>query len=220
MPPTPNPEISAAHQALLDSMDIANTPRPFRNPNWKPSQRRNKNVKQMVGEASRREQSAIATNANSGATTPARITSGVDTPASVAAPSAGLGAATQSLDRLVLERNLQAAAATGAGTGASTPMTGIVATGPGKINGNGNGLGAGVGFGAPAVTYTNIEAAPSLTPAGKRPYCDITGLPARYTDPKTRLRYHDREVFALVRKLPPGLPERYLEARAAHVVLK
>ena len=36
-------------------------------------------------------------------------------------------------------------------------------------------------------TYTGIEAPPSLLPAKK--YCDLTGLDAKYTDPKTRLRY-------------------------------
>jgi INO80 complex subunit C len=33
-------------------------------------------------------------------------------------------------------------------------------------------------------TYTAIEAPPSLLPAKK--YCDLTGLEAKYTDPKTR----------------------------------
>jgi INO80 complex subunit C len=72
----------------------------------------------------------------------------------------------------------------------------------------------------PAVTYTNIESAPSLSPAQRRRYCDITGLPALYTDPKTRLRYHDKEVFGVVRSLPQGVPENYLEVRGAHTVLK
>lgn len=71
----------------------------------------------------------------------------------------------------------------------------------------------------PAVTYTSIEAAPSLHPAPKK-YCDITGLPASYTDPKTGLRYHDKEVFSVIRSLPQGVPEQYLEARNANVVLK
>ncbi|ODH46428.1 hypothetical protein GX48_07498 [Paracoccidioides brasiliensis] len=77
----------------------------------------------------------------------------------------------------------------------------------------GNGMG-------PAVTYTNIESAPSLHPSSQKRYCDITGLPAPYTDPKTRLRYHDKEVFGVVRSLGQGVAESYLEARGAHVVLK
>ncbi|KAG7105899.1 Chromatin-remodeling complex subunit ies6 like protein [Verticillium longisporum] len=71
---------------------------------------------------------------------------------------------------------------------------------------------------APSATYTNIESAPSL--AHTKRYCDITGLPAPYIDPKTRLRYHDKEVFALIRGLPQGVAEQYLEARGAHTVLK
>ena len=78
----------------------------------------------------------------------------------------------------------------------------------------------GVGGGGMGATYTNIESAPSLHPAHQRPYCDITGLPAGYTDPKSRLRYFNREVFELVRGLPQGVAEKYLEARGAHVVLK
>lgn len=72
----------------------------------------------------------------------------------------------------------------------------------------------------PAVTYTNIESAPSLHPAHQKHYCDITGLPTKYTDPKTKLRYYDKEIFAVVRTLPPGGPEQYLTARGANVVLK
>ncbi|KZZ96322.1 YL1 nuclear [Ascosphaera apis ARSEF 7405] len=70
------------------------------------------------------------------------------------------------------------------------------------------------------VTYMNIESAPSLRAMGHKSYCDITGLPARYTDPKTRLRYHDKEIFAVVRSLPQASADAYLEARRAGVVLK
>ena len=71
---------------------------------------------------------------------------------------------------------------------------------------------------APSATYTNIESAPSL--AHPRHYCDITGLPAPYTDPKTRLRYHNKEIFGVIRTLGQGVAEQYLEARGAHTVLK
>ena len=71
---------------------------------------------------------------------------------------------------------------------------------------------------APTATYTNIESAPSM--AHNRRYCDITGLGAPYTDPKTRLRYHDKEVFGVIRGLGQGVAEQYLEARGAHTVLK
>ena len=110
----------------------------------------------------------------------------------------------QSLSTLVLERNLQKAAG---------------------ANGNGNAL-LGASFGGalgasqgPAVTYTNIESAPSLH-AAKKHYCDITGLPARYTDPKTKLRYHNQEMFGVVRILGSAATDQYLAARGANVILK
>ncbi|KAF8473471.1 YL1 nuclear protein C-terminal domain-containing protein [Kalaharituber pfeilii] len=68
-------------------------------------------------------------------------------------------------------------------------------------------------------TYTNIESAPSFHPA-RAHWCDITGLPARYTDPKTKLRYADMEVYKAIQNLPPGSADGYLELRGANVVLK
>lgn len=183
-PSTPSGE--ETHQQLLDRLDIAGIPRPFRNPNWKPSQRRNKNVKQLLSESSRKEASSMATQNNSGATTPMAVstTDGTQTPsAGGAAPN--IAQAAQNLSTLVLEKNLKSSFSTG-----------------------------------PAVTYTNIESAPSLNPAHQRRYCDITGLPAPYTDPKTRLRYHNQEIFGVIRSLGQGVADSYLEARGAHVVLK
>ena len=72
----------------------------------------------------------------------------------------------------------------------------------------------------PAPTYTNIESAPSFHPSSQRRYCDITGLPAPYTDPKTRLRYHNKEVFGSIRTMPSNVTEGFLAARGAHTVLK
>jgi INO80 complex subunit C len=179
-----------SHQQLLDRLDISTLPRPFRNPHWKPSQRRNKNVKQLLAETSRKEASVIATQNNSGATTPFAVgtttTDGTQTPmggASSRPPN--IAQAAQNLSTLVLEKNTRAMFPTG-----------------------------------PAATYTNIESAPSLHPAHQKHYCDITGLSAPYTDPKTRLRYHDKEVFGVIRTLGQGVAESYLEARGAHVILK
>ena len=212
---TPAADDGSSHEALLASLDIAQTPRPFRNPAWKPSARRNKNVKQIVAEAARREASLLATQNNSGAVTPgggattSAITgadgTGATTPNPATAggvghpPPTNVAQAAHNLAQLVLERNLAASVAAAGG---------------------GGGGGLAVGGGGPVVTYTNIESAPSLHPAHQRPYCDITGLPAPYTDPKTRLRYHDREVYGVVRSLSQGVAEQYLEARGAHVVLK
>ncbi|KAI5292301.1 hypothetical protein KEM52_006459 [Ascosphaera acerosa] len=70
------------------------------------------------------------------------------------------------------------------------------------------------------VTYTSIASAPSLRVMGHKSYCDITGLAAKYTDPKSRLRYHDKEIFAVIRSLPQASVDAYLEARGANIILK
>ncbi|KAJ9404546.1 hypothetical protein DTO045G8_7768 [Paecilomyces variotii] len=163
-----------SHQQLLDRLDIAHLPRPFRNPNWKPSQRRNKNVKQLLAETSRKEASVMATQNNSGAATPGAAGTGATTQP----PSGGaIAQAAENLSNLVREKNARSMYPSG-----------------------------------PAVTYTNIESAPSLHPSHQKHYCDITGLPAPYTDPKTRLRYHDKEIFGVVRTLGQGVAESYLES--------
>jgi INO80 complex subunit C len=196
-PSTPKPE-DDSHQQLLDQMDIYYTAKPFRNPSWKPNVRRNKNTKQMISDSQRKEASVLATQNNSGTSTPLPpATDGAVTPAATASRPVNMAQATQSLSTLVLERNLQKAS-----------------------NGVGATLGQVGGTGGPAVTYTNIESAPSLHPANHKHYCDVTGLPSRYTDPKTKLRYYNKEIFAVVRSLPQGAPDQYLAARGANVVLK
>ncbi|KAJ5931106.1 hypothetical protein N7466_006599 [Penicillium verhagenii] len=189
MPPA-TPANDEAHLQLMDQLDIARLQKPFRNPNWKPSQRRNRNLKQIISESARKEASVMATQANSGATTPFPATGsttadGKQTPADGTGKTPNLAQASQNLSTLVLEKNARANFSTG-----------------------------------PAVTYTNIESAPSLSAANQRNYCDITGLAGPYTDPKTRLRYHNKEIFAVIRTLAQGVPEMYLEARGAHTVLK
>ncbi|KAI9092190.1 YL1 nuclear protein C-terminal domain-containing protein [Phlyctochytrium arcticum] len=67
-------------------------------------------------------------------------------------------------------------------------------------------------------TYWNIEAPPSFIPQKK--YCDITGLEAPYTDPKTRLRYHNSDVYQFIRTLQPPHIQSYLELRNAAVNLR
>ncbi|TAQ85226.1 hypothetical protein B7494_g6449 [Chlorociboria aeruginascens] len=188
-PPTPD---SDAHQQLVDQLDIHSIRRPFRNPNWKPNQRRNKNIKTILGDAVRKEASLIPTQDSSGVATPldddssmstdGNVTPAVSTTSSTLQPN--LAQASKNLSKLVLEKNMRS-----------------------------NGLST-----APSATYTNIESAPSL--AHPKHYCDITGLAAPYTDPKTRLRYHNKEVFGVVRSLGQGVAERYLEARGAHTILK
>lgn len=210
---------AAAHQALIEQLDMHSIHKSFRNPSWRPNQRRNKNIKTVLGDATRKEASSsiVATplpQDNSGAATPAAqnenddglSTSGTSTPA---VPSANgnvngagnslqpnLAQASRSLSKLVLEKSLNGA--TRAATNGGSAATG--------------------GSSAPSATYTNIESAPSL--AHPRRYCDVTGLPAPYLDPKTRMRYHNSEVFAMIRSLPQGAAEQFLEARGAHTVLK
>ncbi|KAI2618853.1 hypothetical protein GGR54DRAFT_145494 [Hypoxylon sp. NC1633] len=193
-------EAQIAHQELIDQLDIHSIHKSFRNPHWRPNQRRNKNIKTILGDASRKEASIVATpQDNSGTATPAQgdgdglSTSGSSTPAQQSAGGnnlqPNLAQASRSLSKLVLEKTLRPNGA--AGTTVSA---------------------------APSATYTNIESAPSL--AHTKRYCDITGLPAPYLDPKSRLRYHNGEVFGFIRTLPQGAAEQYLEARGAHTVLK
>ncbi|KAL9089263.1 MAG: hypothetical protein Q9165_005831 [Trypethelium subeluteriae] len=186
------------HQALLDQLDLFKVRKPFRNPNWKPPQRRNKNVKQIISEATRKEASVMATQNNSGISTPLppASTPGADDSINGAAP-ANIAQAAQNLSTMVLEKSLAS-----------------------HHSNNNNNISGSSGNNGPAATYTNIESAPSLHPSSQRHYCDITGLSAPYTDPKTRLRYHDKEIFALIRTLPQNTTEDFLAARGAHTVLK
>ncbi len=186
-------EAQIAHQQLIEELDMHAIHKSFRSSTWKPNQRRNKNLKAIVGDATKREASALATPQDgSGVASPARdddglSTSGTTTPALSANGQAqpNLAQASRSLSKLVLEKSLK--------------LPG------GAVN-------------APSATYTNIESAPSL--AHSKHFCDVTGLPAPYFDPKSRLRYHNKEVFALIRSLPQSTAELYLEARGAHTILK
>ncbi len=162
----------AAHQALIEQLDIHSIHKTFRNPQWRPNQRRNKNIKTILGDALRKEASVIATpQEESGALTPANenglSTSGASTPVIPSANGGNLqpnlAQASRSLSKLVLEKTVR-------------PANSLVAA-------------------APCATYTNIESAPSLAP--QKRYCDITGLPAPYNDPKTRLRYHNVKCLPL-----------------------
>ncbi|KAI9832707.1 MAG: hypothetical protein M1826_001264 [Phylliscum demangeonii] len=176
------------HQPLLDSLDMSQKPRPFRHGHWKPAARRNKTIKQILTDASRKEASLAAANT---ATATPHQNSGVSTPHPPAPASAP---ALQTLTALALTDPVPP----------RQQEQGVVGGGPAVV----------------VATYTNIESAPSLLPSRLKHYCDITGLPAPYTDPKTRLRYHNQEVFAVVRGLGQGVAEKYLETRGAHTVLR
>lgn len=175
------------HQELLDKLEIYNILKPFRNQLY--TKKKNKNIRQIISEASRKEASVLVTQNNSGLTTPlpeaSEAATGEATPLAASLQPPNMAQATRNLNAYVLEKNAQ------------------------------NGSAAG-----PGVTYTNIESAPSLHPSSQRHYCDITGLPAPYTDPKTRLRYHNGEIFGVIRSLGQGSTEGYLSARGAQTVLK
>ncbi|XP_057823124.2 protein EIN6 ENHANCER [Cryptomeria japonica] len=66
--------------------------------------------------------------------------------------------------------------------------------------------------------YLNVESPPSMYPAKK--YCDISGFVAPYTDPRTKLRYANIDVFKSVRYLSNDHIQGYLGLRNAAVVLK
>ncbi|KXS98460.1 hypothetical protein AC578_8061 [Pseudocercospora eumusae] len=176
------------HAALLDTLDMYKIHKPFRNPNWKPPQRRNKNLKQILAEAQRAQNSLMNTQQNSGASTPQPATDGTNTPSLNPNPEK----ASQDLGRLVLEKNAKQ-------NNGLAPTTATASF-------------------APSITYTSIAAAPSLKP--KKKYCDITGLPAKYKDPKSGLYYYNAEIYAVVKSLNTTQVQEYLAARGANTVLK
>ncbi|XP_072365011.1 INO80 complex subunit C isoform X2 [Scyliorhinus torazame] len=61
--------------------------------------------------------------------------------------------------------------------------------------------------------YSSIDALPSFKPAKK--YSDISGLPANYTDPQSKLRYSSTEEFSYIRMLPSDIVTGYLALRKA-----
>ena len=66
--------------------------------------------------------------------------------------------------------------------------------------------------------YCSFEAPPSCKPAKK--YCDFTGLPAKYTDRKTGLQYHDADFFRVIQGMNESIKNEYLELRNAVTILK
>ncbi|GAA6053820.1 hypothetical protein JCM3770_003052 [Rhodotorula araucariae] len=68
------------------------------------------------------------------------------------------------------------------------------------------------------VSYASVEAPPSLMPPKR--YCDVTGLDAKYTDPKSMLRYHNPEVYDVLRTFQPAVIQAYLAVRGQGVVLR
>lgn len=67
------------------------------------------------------------------------------------------------------------------------------------------------------VTYGSIDAPPSFKPAKK--YSDISGLPAYYTDPETKLRYATAEEFSRIRVMTSDVVSGCLALRRATTVV-
>lgn len=67
------------------------------------------------------------------------------------------------------------------------------------------------------VQDSSINAPPSFRPAKK--YSDISGLIAPYTDPQSKLHYHNSEEFVTVRSLTSDLTAGYLSLRGASSIV-
>lgn len=63
------------------------------------------------------------------------------------------------------------------------------------------------------VHYSSINAPPSFRPPEK--FSDLSGLPAPYTDPQTRLRYANKDEYATIVDLPMDITAGYLALRGA-----
>ncbi|XP_058058314.1 INO80 complex subunit C [Anopheles bellator] len=63
------------------------------------------------------------------------------------------------------------------------------------------------------IAYSSVNAPPSLKPAKK--YSDISGLVAPYTDPHSKLRFHNAEEYQTIRTFPMDLTAGYLALRGA-----
>lgn len=63
------------------------------------------------------------------------------------------------------------------------------------------------------VHYGSINAPPSFIPAQK--FSDLSGLPAPYTDPQTRLRFANKEEYSTLTDLPMDITAGYLALRGA-----
>ncbi|KAJ8935894.1 hypothetical protein NQ318_016227 [Aromia moschata] len=63
------------------------------------------------------------------------------------------------------------------------------------------------------VHYSAINAPPSFKPPEK--FSDLSGLPAPYTDPQTRLRFANKDEYATIIDLPMDITAGYLALRGA-----
>ncbi|XP_059178045.1 uncharacterized protein LOC131957330 [Physella acuta] len=72
-------------------------------------------------------------------------------------------------------------------------------------------------WGPDDVTYGSIDAPPSFRPAKK--YSDISGLEAKYTDPRTKMRYANSDEYRRVHLLPNDIITGCLQLRKANTLM-
>lgn len=65
--------------------------------------------------------------------------------------------------------------------------------------------------------YSSINAPPSFKPAEK--FSDLSGLPAPYTDPQTRLRFANKDEYSTLIGLPMDITAGYLALRGASSIV-
>ncbi|XP_016142869.1 INO80 complex subunit C-like [Sinocyclocheilus grahami] len=65
--------------------------------------------------------------------------------------------------------------------------------------------------------YCSLDTPPSMKPVKK--YSDISGLPANYTDPQTKLHFASTEEFSYIRQLPTDVVTGYLALRKATCIV-
>ncbi len=66
-------------------------------------------------------------------------------------------------------------------------------------------------------TYVSVRAPASLWPSVR--YCDLTGLPTQFTDPKTKLHFLDSATFQRIRQLSQDAINGILAKRGADISL-
>ncbi|EDQ92615.1 uncharacterized protein MONBRDRAFT_22438 [Monosiga brevicollis MX1] len=71
----------------------------------------------------------------------------------------------------------------------------------------------GLNYPTGAPTYENVRVPINLKPLVK--YCDLTGLLAKYTDPRTRLHFYSKEEYHIITQLSRAAVHELLELRGA-----
>lgn len=72
-------------------------------------------------------------------------------------------------------------------------------------------------WGDDQVHYSSINTPPSFKPSEK--YSDLSGLPANYTDPQTKLRFANKEEYSTIVGLPMDITAGYLALRGASSIV-